>query len=79
MRLFLRRGIGLTLAGLVLGVPAACVLAQLMKSLLFGVSPLDPLTLTSMPVVLMLTALIACYVPARRAAGADPRIALRCD
>ena len=79
MRLFLRRGMTLALAGLVIGLALACVFTQLMKSLLFGVSTLDPLTLTSMPLLLMLTALVACYVPARRAAGADPRIALRCE
>ena len=79
MRLFLRRGLGLAVAGLGLGLVGACLLTQLMKRLLYGVSPLDPLTLTSMPVVLMLAALIACYVPARRAASADPRAALRCE
>ena len=79
MRLFLRRGMTLALAGLVVGLASACVLTQLMKSLLFGVSPLDPVTLASMPFVLIVTALAACYVPARRAADADPRIALRCE
>ena len=48
-----------------------------MKSLLFGVSPLDPLTLTTMPVLLFVAALLACWIPAYRAARADPKIALR--
>jgi ABC-type lipoprotein release transport system permease subunit len=49
----------------------------LMKSLLFGISPLDPLTLMVAPVLLLLAALVACSVPAHRAARADPKIALR--
>jgi ABC-type lipoprotein release transport system permease subunit len=52
---------------------------QFLGSLLFGVSPLDPLTLIVLPLVLILTALMACYVPARRAAMADPKAALRYD
>jgi ABC-type lipoprotein release transport system permease subunit len=48
-----------------------------MRSVLFGVSPLDPLTLTVVPVVLLLAALMASYIPAHRAARADPKIALR--
>ena len=77
MRLFVTRGMKLALAGVVLGLGAASALTQLMKSVLFGVSPLDPLTLTAVPGVLLLAALVACYIPARRAARADPKIALR--
>jgi putative ABC transport system permease protein len=77
MRLFVTRGMTLALSGIGLGLAAAAGLTQLMKSVLFGVSPLDPLTLTVVPVVLILTALMACYIPARRAARADPKIALR--
>ena len=52
-------------------------LAPLIKSALFGVSPLDPITLTAAPMALILAALAACYIPARRAAHADPKTALR--
>jgi ABC-type lipoprotein release transport system permease subunit len=54
-------------------------LTHVIRSLLFGVTPLDPLTLTMVPLVLILTALLACYVPARRAAAADPKAALHYD
>ncbi len=77
MRLFVARGLKLAVAGLVLGLIAASGLMQLMKSLLFGVSPLDPLTLATVPIVLIVAALMACYIPAHRAAAADPNVALR--
>ena len=77
MRLFVTRGMKLALAGVGLGLAAAAGLTQLMKSVLFGVSPLDPLTLTVVPVVLIVAALMASYLPAHRAAQADPNVALR--
>ena len=76
VRMFVTRGMKLALAGVCLGLVAAGGLTQLMKSVLFGVSPLDPLTLTIVPVLLILAALIACYIPAQRAARADPKTAL---
>ena len=79
VRLFVTRGMTLALSGVALGLAVASGLTHLIKSLLFGVSPLDPLTLTMVPLVLLLTALVACYVPARRAATADPKAALRYD
>ncbi len=63
--------------GLALGLIAALVLTRLMASLLFGVSPSDPMTLGLVAVILALVALTACYIPARRAARVDPVIALR--
>jgi predicted permease len=77
MRLFVTWGIKLAIAGIVVGLAGAAGLTQLMKSVLFGVSPLDPLTLTTTPVLLFAAALLACCLPAYRAAGADPKIALR--
>jgi putative ABC transport system permease protein len=77
VRLFVTRGMKLALSGVAIGMAAASALTHLMTSLLFGVSPLDPLTLTMVPLVLILTSLMACYVPARRAATADPKVALR--
>ena len=79
VRLFVTRGMKLALTGVALGIVAASGLTPLIRSQLFGVSPLDPLTLTMVPLVLILTALVACYVPAHRAATADPKAALRCD
>jgi macrolide transport system ATP-binding/permease protein len=79
VRLFVTRGMKLALAGVALGMIAVSGLTSLITSLLFGVRPLDPRTLTLVPLVLLVTALTACYVPARRAAMADPKAALRYD
>ena len=77
VRLFVSRGMTLALSGVSLGLAAAAGLTRLMKGLLFGVSPIDPLTMAVVPVALILAALMASYLPARRAARADPNIALR--
>jgi predicted permease len=77
MRLFVADGMKLALAGVILGALAALGLTPLMRSLVFGISPLDPLTFVVVPVLLLVAALVACSVPARRAARADPKIALR--
>jgi putative ABC transport system permease protein len=79
LRLVLRHGLGLTALGLLLGIGGALGLTQLLVALLFGVDGRDPLTLAAVAVVLGLVALLACIVPARRAAQVDPLIALRDD
>jgi ABC-type antimicrobial peptide transport system permease subunit len=79
LRLILRRGGRLAGAGIVVGLAAAVGLTRLMASLLFGVRATDPLTFVGVSVLLALVALAACYVPARRAAKADPNVALRHD
>ena len=75
--LVLKKGMGLTLAGIAIGLLASLVLTRLMKSLLFGVNASDPLTFVTVPVVLALVALVACLLPALRATRIDPLVALR--
>ena len=75
--IFVRSALLLTGAGIAIGIVAAAGLMQFMKSLLFGISPMDPLTYTAIPVVLISAAALASYLPARRAAAIDPIEALR--
>jgi len=75
--LVLRKGMGLTLLGVVIGVAVALAATRLMSSLLFGVKAADPLTFTAVPLLLAAVALLACYLPARRATKVDPLVALR--
>ncbi len=77
LKLTVWRGLKLVLIGIVLGLAAAFALTRVMTSLLFGVSPTDPATLAVISVVLISVALLASYVPARRATKVDPMIALR--
>ena len=77
LRLVLREGAGLALLGVSIGVIAALCLTRLMSSLLFGISPADPLTFVGVALLLAAVALVACLVPARRATRVDPIVALR--
>ncbi len=77
--MFVRSAVALTGMGVVIGVAAAAGLTQLMKSLLYGISPLDPFTYAVIPCVLVLSATLASYLPARRAASVDPVDALRAE
>ncbi len=78
-RLVIGQGMKLTLIGIGLGAAAALALTRFLTSLLVGVSPADPLTFVTLAVLFSLAALLACWIPARRAAKVDPMIALRCD
>src|SRR5207253_1451964 len=75
--MFVRSALVLTGTGVAIGIAAAAGLTQFMKSLLFGISPLDPFTYIAIPSVLVISAMFASYLPARRAAAVDPVEALR--
>src|SRR5207245_753161 len=78
-RMFVRHGLVLAGIGVAIGLSAAVGLMRLMKSLLFGISALDPLTYAAVPVVLVAAAVLASYLPARRAAAVDPVEALKAE
>jgi ABC-type antimicrobial peptide transport system permease subunit len=77
--LVLRQGMKLVLLGVVIGVPASLAVAQLLKSMLFGLSATDALTIGVVTALLTIVTLIACYLPARRATRIDPVETLRYD
>jgi predicted permease len=79
LRMVLGEGLALALIGLAVGLPLAFGLTRLMSTLLFNVSPRDPLTFGAVGVLLVIVALLASYIPARRATGIDPMTALRRD
>jgi predicted lysophospholipase L1 biosynthesis ABC-type transport system permease subunit len=77
LQMILRQGMKLALVGVASGIIAAFALTGLMRSLLFGVTAHDPLTFASVAALLIVIALLACYIPARRAILVDPVVALR--
>ncbi|HMX29991.1 MAG TPA: FtsX-like permease family protein, partial [Blastocatellia bacterium] len=79
IRLVLTRSMTAALLGIAVGVAASVALTRFLAGLLFEVKPLDPLTMSAAALILTGVALLACYLPARRAAKVDPMIALRCD
>jgi putative ABC transport system permease protein len=77
LKMVLKQGLGLTLAGMAIGVVAALALMRLLRSLLFEVQTTDVTTFSLVLVTLLVVALLACYLPARRATKVDPLVALR--
>jgi ABC-type antimicrobial peptide transport system permease subunit len=77
LRLVLGHGVSMALVGIAIGITVSLGLTQLMASMLYGVSPTDPITFAGVAVILTFVALAACYIPARRAMRVDPTVALR--
>ena len=74
-----RQGLGMTATGIALGGAGALAVARYLQNLLYGVAPTDPLVFAGVALLLVVVALLACYLPARRATRVDPMVALRCE
>jgi putative ABC transport system permease protein len=79
LRMVLAQGFKLALGGIVIGLVASLALSRFIGALLFGVRASDPLTYAGVALLLIFVALVACFLPARRAAKTDPMIALRTE
>jgi len=77
--LIVKQGMTVCVAGAVVGMAAAIAVSQLLTSVLYGISPADPLTLVLVPLLLIAVGLLACYIPARHAARVNPLEALRLE
>jgi ABC-type antimicrobial peptide transport system permease subunit len=77
--LVVREGMATTAIGLATGLIAAAALTRFMRGALFGVAPLDLASFAAAPAILAIVAVLACLIPARRAAAIDPAAALRCE
>jgi putative ABC transport system permease protein len=79
LSLVIWQGMALALSGVMLGLAASFLLTRMLRSLLFGVDAFDPTTFAGTSLLLAIITLLACYIPAQRAARIDPLISLRCD
>ncbi|HKX29748.1 MAG TPA: FtsX-like permease family protein, partial [Blastocatellia bacterium] len=79
LKMLMKQGVKLAAAGVTIGSGAALALTWLMKGLLFGVGATDPATFVTTSLLLVGVALLACYLPARRATEVDPMVALRVE
>ena len=77
--MLLRHGLVLTSIGIAIGLGAAAAVMRVMTSLLFDVSPVDPLTYVAVGLLLMTATLLASYIPARRISRVDPAVAMRAE
>ena len=77
LQIVVRQGLSLALTGAVVGLVGALIMSHLMAGLLYGVRPADPLTFAGVALLLLVVAIFACYIPARRAMKVDPLVALR--
>ena len=79
LRLVVQQGMKITVLGLALGLVGAFFVSRVLIGMLYGISPTDPLTFTGVSIVLLVVALVACLLPARRATRVDPIVALRAE
>ena len=79
MTMVIREGLAVTIVGLILGMIASVAVARRLQPLLFGIQPLDAVSFTIVPLILLVVAVLACTIPARRAAATDPATTLRSD
>ena len=79
LRMVVGQGLKLALIGIAIGVTGALLLTRVLSSYLYGITPRDPMTFVAVSLLLAGVALVACYLPARRATKVDPMVALRCE
>jgi ABC-type antimicrobial peptide transport system permease subunit len=79
VRLVLGQGLRTIALGIGIGLAGSVAATRLLSAQLFGVEPTDPLTFASVPIALAIVAMVACYLPARRASRVDPVVALRAE
>jgi ABC-type antimicrobial peptide transport system permease subunit len=79
LKLVITQGMKLVLAGLAIGLAGAFALTRVLTGFVYQVSVTDPITFTTLSLLLVAVAVLACYLPARRATKVDPMVALRCE